>query len=59
MPLNQLSLPLVLFVGFLLLDANVAIVSDQVQIILEPRFQLSKSHVGLDVLWVKLLRMAT
>ena len=59
MTLNQLSLPLMLFLAFLLLDAKVGLVYDQVQMILWPGFQLSKSRVALALLWVQFLRMAT
>ena len=59
MPLNQLSLPLMPFLRFLLLDAKVGLVSDQVQMILGPGFQLLKSHAAFPLLWVQFLRMAT
>jgi hypothetical protein len=55
MPLNQLSLPLVLFLGILLLD----LINDQAQIILWFGFLVLKSHVAIAVLWVQFLRMAT
>ena len=59
MPLNQLSPPLILFLGILLLDAKLGILTDQIQFILWLGFLVLKSHVAIAVLWVQFLRMAT